>query len=185
MPQTMMGRRRWCRAGIGIGFASVLFILVGTGCRGSADDAFRLLGNLADDAGRVGQRAEPVVGAAQAANIDLVVQGAQAAARRASQLTEDGAALDARLRSAAHKLSDDNQDIADAASEVAWNGGCEVVFGNIEPTVAALIEYLIERAVDFGIALLPEGASELASAIADAFNDDPEDAVEACENLYG
>lgn len=90
--------------------------------------------------------------------------------------------LGARLRSSARELSEDPE-VQDALEGLAWESTCALVFGEVPATVEEVADFLVERAVSFGISFLDDGEQEMAGLVIDAYTEQENEAEEACNDI--
>lgn len=93
-----------------------------------------------------------------------------------------GPTLCTRLRSSATELSDDPE-VQDALEGLAWETTCALAFDEVPATVEEIAILLVERAVDFGISFLEEGEQEMADLVLDAFEEQENEAEDACNEV--
>jgi hypothetical protein len=134
-------------------------------------------GSCADDAARGGSTL------VRAEGDDALSLGVRRADELLVQVPEAiKPSLGTRLRSSASELSDDPQ-VRDALEGLAWETTCGLVFGEVPTTVEGVADFLLQRAVDFGIAFLDEAEKEMAGLVLDAFSEEEDEAEQACNDV--
>lgn len=93
-----------------------------------------------------------------------------------------GPTLGTRLRTSATELSEDPQ-VQDALEGLAWETSCALVFDEVPATVEEVAVFLVEMAVNFGISFLEEGEQEMADLVLGAFEEQENEAENACNDI--
>jgi hypothetical protein len=74
-------------------------------------------------------------------------------------------------------------EVREAFASLVWDVGCDIVAGNLPDDTDALADYLLERAVAFGIQFFEEAERDVAEAVLDAVSADANEAAQRCQQL--
>ncbi len=77
----------------------------------------------------------------------------------------------------------EDPEVQDALEGLAWETTCALVFDEVPATVEEVAIFLVERAVNFGISFLEEGEREMADLVLDAFEEQENEAQDACNEI--
>jgi hypothetical protein len=134
-------------------------------CRGTADDAARIIAGQADDLARARSAADDI-----ARTLAL-----QAAASRAASRVDDIASDFAATT-----------DVDEALQALMWDVGCDVLTGTIPATADGIAGWLLLRSIGFGLEFTGDAPRLVGEALLSAgFSDSGSDAAEACAQLRG